>query len=204
MQKGHLKKWNDEKGFGFIRPENSNEDIFFHISSLQNTVRRPVLDDLVYFNIETDEKGRRKAVQVSIEGVKSQFDEKNFSYKNDKRPQYRPPKTYVNRAQNYQAQKNAKHLILNISASMVILLVVLAGFDQFNKSNSVSDSTNVSPKLLATEEVMDSNQFKCAGKTRCSQMSSCAEAMYYLNHCPGTVTDGDGDGLPCEDQWWGH
>jgi len=44
-------------------------------------------------------------------------------------------------------------------------------------------------------------QFQCAGKVYCTQMSSCAEAVFYLNHCPGVRMDGDGDGTPCERQW---
>ncbi|MEP7208642.1 MAG: excalibur calcium-binding domain-containing protein [Casimicrobiaceae bacterium] len=32
-------------------------------------------------------------------------------------------------------------------------------------------------------------------------MTSCAEATYFLNHCPGTKMDGNGDGIPCEKQW---
>lgn len=46
--------------------------------------------------------------------------------------------------------------------------------------------------------------FQCDGRTRCPQMHSCAEATYFIQHCPGTQMDGDGDGLPCEDQWCGH
>jgi cold shock CspA family protein len=38
-------------------------------------------------------------------------------------------------------------------------------------------------------------------RTWCSQMTSCAEATYFLNHCPDTRMDGDHDGIPCEDQW---
>jgi len=47
-------------------------------------------------------------------------------------------------------------------------------------------------------------QFRCEGKTRCSQMSSCEEAKFYSRNCPGTEMDGDGDGVPCESQWCGH
>jgi hypothetical protein len=43
--------------------------------------------------------------------------------------------------------------------------------------------------------------FKCDGRTYCSQMTSCAEAKYFLSHCPGVKMDGDGDGIPCEQQW---
>lgn len=42
---------------------------------------------------------------------------------------------------------------------------------------------------------------KCDGRTHCSQMSSCAEAKYFLTHCPGVEMDGDHNGIPCEKQW---
>lgn len=40
--------------------------------------------------------------------------------------------------------------------------------------------------------------FACGTKTKCSQMSSCEEVMYYLKECGITTLDGDGDGVPCE------
>lgn len=43
--------------------------------------------------------------------------------------------------------------------------------------------------------------FRCDGRTRCTQMRSCDEAKYFLAHCPTVKMDGDGDGIPCEDQW---
>jgi hypothetical protein len=46
-----------------------------------------------------------------------------------------------------------------------------------------------------------SSQFKCDGRTYCSQMTSCAEATYFLQNCPGTKMDGNNDGIPCEKQW---
>ncbi|MCU0805033.1 MAG: excalibur calcium-binding domain-containing protein [Burkholderiales bacterium] len=32
-------------------------------------------------------------------------------------------------------------------------------------------------------------------------MTSCAEATFFLSNCPGVKMDGDGDGIPCEEQW---
>lgn len=46
-------------------------------------------------------------------------------------------------------------------------------------------------------------RFKCDGRTHCSEMRSCAEAAYFIQHCPNTKMDGDGDGVPCERQWCG-
>ena len=42
---------------------------------------------------------------------------------------------------------------------------------------------------------------RCDGRTRCQQMTSCEEATWFLQNCPGTQMDGDGDGIPCEQQW---
>ncbi|RYG21182.1 MAG: excalibur calcium-binding domain-containing protein [Burkholderiales bacterium] len=44
-------------------------------------------------------------------------------------------------------------------------------------------------------------EFKCDGRTHCSHMRSCAEAAFFIQHCPNTEMDGDGDGVPCERQW---
>ncbi len=46
--------------------------------------------------------------------------------------------------------------------------------------------------------------FKCSGKRKCSEMTSCEEAKFYLANCPGVEIDGDGDGIPCESQWCGY
>ncbi|MFT6899456.1 MAG: hypothetical protein ACJA13_003893 [Paraglaciecola sp.] len=40
--------------------------------------------------------------------------------------------------------------------------------------------------------------FRCDGRQYCSQMTSRAEAEYFLGHCPDTRMDGDYDGIPCE------
>jgi len=43
--------------------------------------------------------------------------------------------------------------------------------------------------------------YQCDGRKYCSQMTSCEEAMFFLHNCPGAKMDGDGDGIPCEEQW---
>jgi hypothetical protein len=44
-------------------------------------------------------------------------------------------------------------------------------------------------------------QYSCDGRTYCSQMTSCAEATYFIRNCPNTKMDGNNDGVPCESQW---
>ena len=40
--------------------------------------------------------------------------------------------------------------------------------------------------------------FTCGSKTYCREMTSCEEAMFYLQQCGLNRLDGDGDGIPCE------
>lgn len=47
----------------------------------------------------------------------------------------------------------------------------------------------------------EASGFKCDGRTRCPQMRSCGEAMFFLSKCPNVEMDGDLDGIPCEQQW---
>lgn len=40
--------------------------------------------------------------------------------------------------------------------------------------------------------------FTCGSKLYCKQMTSCAEAKFYLSECGLSRLDGNGDGVPCE------
>jgi len=55
-----------------------------------------------------------------------------------------------------------------------------------------------SPISLSAEESVKINKYSCGIKTRCSQMRSCEEAMFYYKHCGLYYLDGDFDGVPCE------
>ncbi len=69
--KGTLKRWNEERGFGFIVSDNETQDIFIHISALKNMSRRPVVGDVIYFQIQTDNTGKKQANNARIEGVQA-------------------------------------------------------------------------------------------------------------------------------------
>ena len=67
--------------------------------------------------------------------------------------------------------------------------------------NPASQAIASEPVPAAAAPVQVASQFTCDGRTHCSQMRSCAEAVYFLQHCPNTQMDGNNDGEPCEQQW---
>jgi excalibur calcium-binding domain-containing protein len=64
-----------------------------------------------------------------------------------------------------------------------------------------ADVVEASPKAVPQLGALPAVQFKCDGRTYCSQMSSCEEATFFLRNCPGVRMDGNNDGVPCEKQW---
>ncbi|AHY41551.1 DUF1294 domain-containing protein [Stutzerimonas decontaminans] len=65
-QRGTLKSWNDQKGFGFIRPEAGGEDVFAHISAVHGE-RRPLVGDRVLFVAGRDPQGRLRAEHLRLD-----------------------------------------------------------------------------------------------------------------------------------------
>ncbi|MFV9503384.1 MAG: DUF1294 domain-containing protein [Oscillochloridaceae bacterium umkhey_bin13] len=67
QQRGKIKTWNDERGFGFIVPDRGGPEVFFHISSLASRRRRPAAQTVVFYQLTKDERGRPRASQVYLE-----------------------------------------------------------------------------------------------------------------------------------------
>ncbi|UXM94249.1 MULTISPECIES: cold-shock protein [unclassified Bartonella] len=69
-QTGEVKFFNNEKGFGFIKPDDGGPDIFVHISAVQDS-GLPGLNDAqkVSYDTEPDRRGKGpKAVNISVTG----------------------------------------------------------------------------------------------------------------------------------------
>ncbi|MEM6230624.1 excalibur calcium-binding domain-containing protein [Shewanella scandinavica] len=211
MDRGVLVRWNDEKGFGFIQPEkNAAQDVFIHISVLKKMARKPIVGDSILYQTEVQNDGKRKAVIASIEGVAViaasatprshshvQSRNENFNFNNKNKAHYHSPR------------KSSFNTIIPL---LIIVAIVIFGFKQYQEFNEAPAIDEV--PVLTNEDIQPipmyetkvrtqaTPRFQCeAGKTHCSHMSSCAEATFYIQHCPNTQMDGDDDGIPCERQW---
>ena len=67
--KGRLERWNDDKGFGFICSDQVKEDVFVHVSAFKSISRRPVVGDVIYYQLHVGDDGKTKAINAKIEGV---------------------------------------------------------------------------------------------------------------------------------------
>lgn len=62
MQEGTVKFFNNSKGFGFIKSNESGEDIFVHSSGLIDNIKE---DDKVQYKTEQGQKGLN-AINVEV------------------------------------------------------------------------------------------------------------------------------------------
>ncbi|UUZ67766.1 cold shock domain-containing protein [Polaromonas sp. P2-4] len=186
---GTLKSWNDDKGFGFISPSQGGQDIFVHISECRFG-GRPALSEPLRFEVSLNPQGKKRAVNVQR----------------------------VN-AQQYAAQPERGRRPVRLSRSggasgsglkTVIALLLMAalgwqGYTHYQKGAKAQTEAltqgSVGIQPLLTEPARPAAaRFSCDGRQHCSQMTTCAEATYFLNNCPGVKMDGDNDGIPCEEQ----
>jgi CspA family cold shock protein len=63
MENGTVKFFNDEKGFGFIVPDNGGKDVFVHVNGLNGGSISE--GDQVSFDVEEGRKGMN-AVNVTV------------------------------------------------------------------------------------------------------------------------------------------
>ena len=61
---GTLKKWNAERGFGFILAHEEGHDIFVHATAFPDDGYLPTVGEVLTFEIEPDRSGKRSAVRV--------------------------------------------------------------------------------------------------------------------------------------------
>ena len=180
FHKGQLKRWDEDKGFGFIAMENGKRDVFIHISAFKRLMsRRPKIGDVIIYQIHTDNDGKKRAVNAKIEGVA------------EAKPKGRSKKT--------KKQSSHKWLI-NTFSSILLIFVAIFVYNKMTETK-IAPSTTRAPIISAPLKQRNTANYSCNGKIYCSEMTSCEEATYYQKHCPGTKMDGDGDGVPCESQW---
>ena len=67
MATGTVKFFNDQKGYGFIQPDDGGKDVFVHVSAVERSGLRGLVEgQKVSFEVETDRRsGKPSAVNLS-------------------------------------------------------------------------------------------------------------------------------------------
>ena len=170
---GTLKKWNDERGYGFVLPNQGTEELFVHVSAFPKDGERPRVDELISFETETGPDGKLRATRVM-------------------RPAKRPT---PHRPTGKGRSNHSAGAVGTVLALLAMAAIGVYGYSHFEHT------TQAPPSVQAAMASPAHSTFTCDGRTTCAEMTSCAEARYFIEQCPNTTMDGDNDGNPCEMQW---
>lgn len=72
VYQGQLTTWKDDRGFGFIKPQDGTKEVFIHISALKGAGRRPKVGDTILYERVVEANGKIRASQASIQGISTQ------------------------------------------------------------------------------------------------------------------------------------
>jgi len=171
---GKLTSWDDERGFGFVTPTHGGSEIFVHVSAFPRDRRRPAVGERLSFEVETDARGKKRARNLLCPD--------------------RPAAHLRDRVA--RKRRSDKPGILSRLVPLVVLVAVASlGYGEYSRRFPDHSAVIMSGAEQAAAT------FSCDGRTHCSQMTSCAEATFFLRNCPDVRMDGNDDGVPCERQW---
>lgn len=169
---GTLAKWNDDRGFGFITPTQGGPEVFAHVSAFPRGSQRPRLGERVTFEIGIGKDGKQQA--------------KNILYPT--RPTEKPY-----RLSEPARRRDKPGLFGRLIPLGFVIALGAYGYNEYTHRETPQTAHAVESSVTAAP-----SPFHCDGRQHCSQMSSRAEAEYFLRNCPDTKMDGDHDGIPCE------
>ncbi len=228
---GRIASWNEARGFGFITPEQHGDEqashgvrggLFVHITALQSDGRLPEPGERVTYLIGNGQDGKPRALQVffpdrpltladagpsaasfsALSAARSATPSATPSLRAASQPP-RPSSTRE-RSNPYRRRKSSWR-------GKLIPLLVLAGlFSIYSRFSAESMAPLPTPSVssggssFSEVSSQPAQRYQCDGRQHCSQMTSCEEATWFLQNCPNTKMDGEGDGIPCENQWCGH
>lgn len=185
---GTLAQWKDDRGFGFIQPTQGGQELFAHISAFPRDGQRPQLHEKLSFEVALGQDGKKKAVAIQ-------------------RPRdVAPLSTGSRRTPLHRARSPSTGVFGKLVALLLVCAVLGAGYWKYEARARAAaaegwDNATPSSRTIPAIAPLVSSGYRCDGREHCSQMTSCAEATFFLKNCPTTKMDGDGDGVPCEQQW---
>ena len=157
MQSGTIKKWNQDKGYGFIDVDNQSEDVFFHISKVQ--LSQPItIGQQVYFESARNDKGQLRATEVTSNVLSIS---ENLTSKLSTRSSKKSTNSNQSSNKQINKQNNSKQKINNWSAAIFGLLGLLAviyfGFIALQPSLTPEDALSTTSTTAITGDVQIDN-----------------------------------------------
>jgi len=208
---GTLRTWHDDRGFGFIAPSDGGRELFVHISAFPRDGLRPTVGESLSFEVGPGKDGKQQAIRIQRRAVRPPSP-------HPRRPEVRSKQSrlvalvaalvvalgafgYYKYQESQPPEQQSTPTVADTKSEPLNMPAPANTKRERQSASRVKAEAPTSAAVEATPEVQVSMPYRCDGRTRCSQMTSCEEARFFLANCPGVQMDGDNDGIPCEQQW---
>ncbi|MDR7017094.1 cold shock CspA family protein/Tfp pilus assembly protein PilE [Prolinoborus sp. 3657] len=141
---GKIKKYNTERGFGFIEVDGNQSDIFFHVTDFPQAAGEPKLGERLKFLIVED-KGKYKAVNIV------RLDLKTTALGNST-VQNEPVQKLVPRAHSQSNKKGITLMIVGLIVISILTGLVFKKYQSYQQSQKIKTAQLIEEQKRIIEE----------------------------------------------------
>lgn len=162
---GVVSRWNDERGFGFLKAfGNDDAEVFVHISEFPKDGRRSAVGERVSFEVVTGENGKKKA--------------KNLFCPDRPKAGYARAEKQPHARRHSKARESTSWLGRVFQVGLLVIGIAVAYQYVQKEWNERQHRRELRQMPSSTPVTATSSVYQCDGRQYCSQMTSYEEAKF--------------------------